>query len=173
MQLIRRGTMNQIRRRLPPIAIVAVVIAVAAGSARADAASAPDNPIRFCAALSDAEESVPTYSDGRGRGVFTLSRADLTFTWDVAFRGLSGPVVAANAHGPQRPGANASALFPLATASAPASPLKGSIVLSEGQLKYLLNARIYVNLTTAKYPAGEIRGQVQRVLPGTACPELK
>lgn len=167
--------MKQINSFLPPLAVVALLLATAAPAA--DAPPAPEDPIRFCAALSDAEESVPTYSDGRGRGVFTLSRADLTFTWDVAFRGLSGPVVAANAHGPQRPGANASALFPLATGAAPASPLtsplKGSIVLSEGQLKYLLNARIYVNLTTAKYPAGEIRGQVQRVLPGTACPALE
>jgi hypothetical protein len=43
-------------------------------------------------------------------------------------------------------------------------------VLADGQLKYLLNSRMYVNITTGKYRDGEIRGQLQRMRPGVPCP---
>ncbi|MBM3513406.1 MAG: CHRD domain-containing protein [Alphaproteobacteria bacterium] len=141
-------------------------------SATAHAADAPasNDPIVLCVSLSDADQSHPVTSDGVGRGVFKLRRGDLTLDWEIAFKNLSGPIVEANIHGPQRPGANAQALFPLAEKAGAASPLKGSIVLTDGQLKYLLNSRMYANVTTARHPAGEIRGQLQRVRPGVICP---
>lgn len=152
------------------MALAALVGAAAVGVSAAEQGAPPNDPIVFCVNLSDEDQTSPVYSDGEGRGVLKLRRDDLTLSWDVSFTGLTGAAVAAQMHGPQRPGGNASALFPLSEKPAPTSPIKGSIVLDDARLKYLLNSRMYVNITTAKYPAGEIRGQVQRIRPGATCP---
>lgn len=154
---------------LHPLKITALCLAVMATLAVAAEPPAND-PIVFCVTLSDAEESHAVTSPGIGRGSFSLQRSDLTLSWTIDFKGLSGPIVEANLHGPQRPGANAQAVFALADKPDPASPITGSTRLTEGQLKYLLNSRMYANFTTAKHPAGEIRGQLQRVRPGVTCP---
>lgn len=147
-------------------------VALSAQGAEPSASKPPNNPIEFCAALSPDEESAPTYSDARGQGRFTLRRADLSLTWKISFKHLSGNAVAANVHGPQRPGAEAGVLFAL-TPSMPQSPVTGQLVLNDGQVKYLLSGRMYVNITTAKHPAGELRGQVERIRPGAACPGME
>ena len=141
------------------------------GSARAAEAAPETGAIPFCVNLSPDEESAPTYGNAVGKGTFSLSRADLTFTWDIGFKDLTSRPLAANMHGPQRPGAIAGVVFALAPkGDAIASPLKGSLVLNDGQLEYLLTERLYVNITTQKYPEGELRGQLKRLHPGEACP---
>ena len=50
--------------------------------------------------------------------------------------------------------------------------LAGSAVLTEAQLDYLLAGRMYVNVRTRRYPAGELRGQIQRQPPTAAQTEI-
>jgi hypothetical protein len=40
------------------------------------------------------------------------------------------------------------------------SPLTGSAVLNEAEVQYLLTGWSYVNITTEKWPFGEVRGQL-------------
>ena len=40
------------------------------------------------------------------------------------------------------------------------SPMKGAAILTEDQSKALLSGNMYINVRTAKYPDGEIRGQL-------------
>jgi CHRD domain len=40
------------------------------------------------------------------------------------------------------------------------SPMKGSATLTEDQIKALTGGEMYINVHTAKYPDGEIRGQL-------------
>ena len=40
------------------------------------------------------------------------------------------------------------------------SPMKGAAILTEDQSKALLSGNLYINVHTAKYPDGEIRGQL-------------
>jgi hypothetical protein len=127
--------------------------------------------ISFCAALSPDEESAPTYSPATGLGRFTLRRSDLELRWEVVFQNLTSPLLSANVHGPQRPGANAQVLFPLAPPGALASPIRGSLILNDGQLEYLLTGRMYLNFSTRNYPEGELRAQIQRIRPGEVCPD--
>lgn len=157
---------------------ISIVTAIVLGLSLypAAAAWAADRPaetgtISFCANLSPDEESAPTYSDAVGLALFTLQRADLKFSWDITFKNLTTAPVAANMHGPQRPGANAGVVFALVKKGDPIkSPIKGALILDDGQLEYLLTERLYVNITTQKYAEGELRGQLERLLPGAACP---
>lgn len=126
--------------------------------------------ISFCANLSPDEESAPTYSNAVGRADFVLQRADLKLTWKVTFKDLSGPATDVALYGPQRPGSNASKQWDLAEKNALKSPISGFKMLNDGQLEYLLTTRLYLNILTDKWPAGELRGQVVRIPPGEQCP---
>ena len=119
--------------------------------------------------LSADEQSAPTTSPGQGCALFTLDRPTLEFSWTVRFAQLTSEAVGAHVHGPQTPGGNAGVLFDLAPDNLQ-SPLRGAVVLSEGQLEYLLTGRTYVNIHSAKYPAGELRGQIMRLRPNHSEP---
>lgn len=127
-------------------------------------ANCADPPIRFAADLSSDEQSVTTLSNGTGRADFELDRDTLRFSWKVTYVNLTSPLQETGVHGPQRPGTNAPRQFELSPKGAK-SPIAGSVVLTEAQLQYLLSDRMYVNLTTTKYPAGELRGQIHRIPP--------
>ena len=121
-------------------------------------------PIMFVAVLSADEESLVTESPGSGRAEFILDRQTLTLSWKTSFKDLTSAPIAVRVHGPQTPGGEAGALFDLAP-NGVKSPLEGSHQLTDGELRYLLTDRLYVNIATAKYKQGELRGQLQRMRP--------
>ena len=130
------------------------------------AAPAPANlhlgPVRFFADLSAGEQTATVASAGIGRAEFSLDRQNLTFSWRVSVDKLTSRALGVSVNGPQRPGTNAGVQIDLAPRGL-ASRLQGSAVLTEAQLDYLLAGRMYVNVRTTRYPAGELRGQIQRV----------
>jgi hypothetical protein len=144
---------------------------MAAGGFQAAAAerTAETGIIEFCANLSPDEQSAPTYSNGVGRADFVLQRSDLKFSWKITFSGLTSRPLEANLHAPQRIGSNTGVQFALAKPPVK-SPINGSLVLTGGQVEYLLTGRMYVNITTEKYKDGELRAQIQRIRPGDKCP---
>jgi hypothetical protein len=123
-------------------------------------------PIAFYADLSADEESAETYSPGAGRFDVTLDRKALKFSWKVTYANLTSPLTSAAIHGPQTPGGEAAPIIDLAPKGL-RSPMEGSVILTEGQLEYLLTGRMYVNLHTVKYPRGELRGHLSRQRPST------
>ena len=127
-------------------------------------------PITFYALLSADEQSAYTESPGVGRVEFTLERPTLKLSWTVTYSKLTSAPVGLGMHGPQTPGGNAGLLIDMAPKGL-SNPMKGSIILNDGQLEYLLTGRIYVNLRTEKYKAGELRGQVMRLPPGKTIPQ--
>ena len=157
--------------RSASFAFVFCALGMVAGAAHAAETTPETGSIPFCVNLSPDEESAPTYGSAVGQGTFSLSRADLKFTWEISFKDLTSRPLAANMHGPQRPGANAGVVFALVGEGQPiTSPLRGSLTLNDGQLEYLLTERLYMNITTQKYMEGELRGQLKRLHPGEACP---
>ena len=119
-------------------------------------------PVRFYAELTPGEQTATVVSNGRGRAEFSLDRATLTFSWNVSVERLSSRTLSVSVNGPQRPGTNAGVQIDLAPRG-PAPTLRGSAVLTEAQLDYLLAGRMYVNVRSSRYPDGELRGQIQRV----------
>ncbi len=109
-------------------------------------------------------ETKYTESPGVGTASFHLDLTDLTFSWNITFKDLSGPIVTAAVYGPAQPGATGGKFLDLAPKGA-GSPLKGSAKITEAQVQYLLYGWVYVNITTAKFPLGEIRGQLDVKAP--------
>lgn len=122
-------------------------------------------PIHFKAEISAEDQSAYTESDGLGVARFVLERSTLEFSWVVEFSGLTSTAVALAVHGPDTVGGNAGVLFDLAPEGNISSPVQGSVILTQGQLQYLLTGKMYVNLRTRNYPLGELRGQVRRQRP--------
>lgn len=112
----------------------------------------------FKATLNGASEVPPTASTGTGTATAMLNTATRRLSWDVTYSGLSGPARAAHIHGPAAPGKNAPVVIPF-TGNLK-SPIRGSKVLTPAQMSSLEAGDYYINIHTAKYPPGEIRGQL-------------
>jgi hypothetical protein len=141
----------------------------------ADASAADDEdgpPIHFYADLSADEQSAVTDSPALGRAEFILERATLRFSWVVTYSDLTSAPTAAGLHGPQTPGGNAGLLVDIAE-SGLGSPIKGSTIITDGELDYMLTGKVYVNLRTVKYDLGELRGQIMRKRPSEVEQEEK
>ncbi|HEY3910688.1 MAG TPA: CHRD domain-containing protein [Stellaceae bacterium] len=135
--------------RLIILAMGALVMVAASGQAATRV---------FKATLNGSSEAPPTASTGTGTATATLNTATRRLSWDVTYSGLTGPTRAAHIHGPAAPGKNAPVVVPFTGSLA--SPIKGSKLLTAAQMANLDAGDDYVNIHTAKYPAGEIRGQL-------------
>jgi CHRD domain len=138
--------------RLTRLAFAATTLTLALGLAPASA-----DMIKYKADLTAAGEVPPTDSKGTGAVEATYDTATKTLTWSGSYADLTGPETAAHFHGPAAVGVNAPPMVPV---EAPASPFKGSAVLTDAQAKAFADGMIYFNIHTAKNKGGEIRGQV-------------
>lgn len=114
--------------------------------------------VSYKADLTGAAETPANASKGQGtvRGEFDTGKR--TLAWTVTYSDLSGPVTAAHFHGPAKEGAKAPPVIPLKGEMT--SPIKGSATLTEKQAAELEGGLLYFNLHTAKFPDGEVRGQL-------------
>ncbi len=136
-----------------------VATAPSPSSAASVKPGAPARMREFHADLAAEWQTRYTESPATGRAEFQLDLATLTLSWTLSFQDLSGPPRTMALHAPAQPGANGAKILDLA-ARGGKSPARGSAVISAAQVQYLLYGWSYVNLTTAKFPAGEIRGQL-------------
>jgi hypothetical protein len=124
----------------------------------------------YTASLDGAAEVPPNAGTGTGVGVFTLDGT--TFTYDVSYSGLTGTPMAAHVHGPAAVGANAGVVFGIVadgTLTASSGRYFGTANLTPTQIDQLNDGLWYVNIHSAAFPGGEIRGQVTAVPePSTA-----
>lgn len=104
-------------------------------------------------------------SDGVGAGWLHLDTETNTIDWSIVYSNLTGDPTLAHFHGPAEPGENAG---PQVALEHTTNPMIGSAAVSDLQKIQLLDDLWYVNIHTEAYPAGEIRGQVVRVIPEPA-----
>jgi hypothetical protein len=79
----------------------------------------------------------------------------------VTYSGLSGPATGGHIHGPATPGQNAGVLVPF-TGNLNAQPVQGQMQITPAITGHLAAGHLYVNIHTAQFPGGEIRGQLRR-----------
>ena len=126
--------------------------------------------VNFASRLSPAQEVQADFVTSGAAGNATLiSRDALELQVNVSFNNLSGPLTAAHLHLGQA-GANGPIVVDLgsgirngnvrftATAADLAGPLVGQDLLT--LLNELAAGNVYINLHTAEFPGGELRGQV-------------
>ena len=104
----------------------------------------------------------PQFNNPRAVGHFsgTLKRSSKGYRlyWKVSFAKLSGAATSAYIH-VGKPGAHGAAILRLC-APCHGSGASGNSYFSPGELRFAREHRLYVNVRTAKNPAGEIRGQI-------------
>jgi hypothetical protein len=126
-------------------------------------------PIQFAASLSGANERPPNPSPFRGSGTFTLTGNCLGYSLKVATNfawtsiGIFGPA------GPHSNSTNlVAALGPLFGVLLPGASqvsCDGEVPLTDEAVGELKRGTLHVNVATAQYPQGEIRGQILPLKP--------
>ncbi|MBS0280124.1 MAG: CHRD domain-containing protein [Proteobacteria bacterium] len=96
-------------------------------------------------------------SDAFGEGQFRYDGQTGKLDYYLTYDGTAPTRI--DLHGPARAGENAAPVlaFPLS-----ASPLSGSVTLTKAQADSLLAGTLYVDMHSAAYAEGEIRGQIKK-----------
>lgn len=134
---------------------LAAVLAVAIS---ATAALAAAHSTVWTAALSSGQE-IPKQSvkDTAAHGLFKGTLAGSTLKWKLTFAKLTGPATAAHIHLGAK-GKSGNVVVPLCGPCK--SGQSGSATLTAALMADFKKHLLYVNVHTAKNPAGEIRGQL-------------
>jgi hypothetical protein len=137
--------------KLRLIAIAMIALALVASPAVA-------GTITFTADLNGSSQVPPTDSRAKGKGEFLYDDASKKLRWTITYWGLSDKAKSAHLHGPASEGANADKMI---TVSPLQSPIKGAAILTEEQVRALTGGDMYFDVHSAKYPDGEMRGQLK------------
>jgi CHRD domain len=111
--------------------------------------------VKMKADLKSSEEVPPNDSPGSGTADVTLDTDANKVSWTITHEGLTGDASAAHFHGPAKVGENAPPVVDIST-----NLMEGSADVSAEQLQMIREGNTYLNIHTAQYPDGEIRGQV-------------
>lgn len=152
------------RRQLIRVSLAAFVAAAAAISGcsmlppQKPSAAATPNLVALSTQLRGANEVPPVPGMGSGTVDALFDKNTNQLRWRVSYSDLSGPALAAHFHGPALIGANAGVALPWPGPLA--SPMEGSAILTSAQADELMSGLWYANIHTARYPGGEVRGQM-------------
>ncbi|HEX6184289.1 MAG TPA: PQQ-dependent sugar dehydrogenase [Pyrinomonadaceae bacterium] len=112
-------------------------------------------PQLFVANLDGLQETPPHATPARGTATLLLDKNETTARVSLSFRDLSGAQTAAHIHGPAPAGQSAQPVFDLPNGNIS----DFQITLTPQQVADLQAGLFYVNVHSAAFPAGEIRGQ--------------
>lgn len=115
--------------------------------------------------LSGLQEVPQRLTSGNGTMDLVYNKDQRTLSYTVRWNSLTGPVTAAHIHGTAEKGVNAGILqdWTSSISKTVAGTYTGT-VLMDGVIfteENLLLGRYYVNIHTAMFPGGEIRGQIE------------
>ncbi|HMN21428.1 MAG TPA: CHRD domain-containing protein [Ottowia sp.] len=156
--------MSATRSRVAAVLLGTLLLAGCAAPPGFSPSSAPQPPARmpelaaFSADLRGRDAVPASPSAGQGQLVAVLNRNTGLLRWKLSFSGLSGPVQGAAFHSPGMSGELAPVVLRMGRTVL--SPSEGRAVLTPRQRADLLAGQWYVNLPTARYPDGELRGQL-------------
>jgi hypothetical protein len=102
-------------------------------------------------------DAMQDHATSKGVGTFTATITGSKLSWHLTFKHLTGKAVAAHIHVGAK-GKSGNVLIPLCAPCAKAA--MGTVKLNAMELRDVTKAATYVNVHTAKYPNGEIRGQI-------------
>lgn len=112
--------------------------------------------MKFKADLKGAAEVPPADSAATGSAEVTVDTDAKKISWTVKVDGLTGEPTAAHVHGPASMTESAPPVIDMSNAI-----MDGSGDITEAQWAELQAGKYYVNVHTAKFPDGEIRGQLE------------
>jgi hypothetical protein len=136
-----------------------LIVFAAVGVYAALAGAAGTRADRFSASLNRGQEvpkpkGVSILAGGR----FTATLSGSKLTWKLTFKHLTGAATAAHIHLAAR-GKPGPVAVPLCGPCK--SPVSGTTVVKASLVSAMKKGNTYINVHTAKNPAGEIRGQIR------------
>lgn len=114
----------------------------------------------FEASLSAAQEVPPAASMATGAAEVMFNENTNKVSWKITFNGLTGSATAGHIHGPAAVGQNAGVVIPF-SGNMNAQPVMGEATVTRAQYADMAAGLYYVNIHTAQFPGGEIRGQLR------------
>lgn len=131
--------------------LVAVFVLLFAASAKAET---------FFAYLSSAQEVPTNASTATGYARVFLNESAGTISFTVVFNGLSSNQTASHIHAPAAIGANAGVAINFGAVGGTSGTITGSGAITPTQIAQLRAHQGYVNVHSANFAGGEIRGQL-------------
>jgi hypothetical protein len=139
---------GRIHRSALAVALLAPLVALPARAASTKT---------FIALLNGAQETPPDASTALGLALLTFDESTKMLCFSLSFTPLDTGEVAAHVHGPAAPGEAADVLFALPAGN----PKKDCQQITSGRTKKdLKKGLLYMNIHSAQYTGGEIRGQI-------------
>jgi hypothetical protein len=114
---------------------------------------------KLSAKLNAGQEVPKPKGASRATGAFTGTLTGRKLTWKVTYKSLTGKAMQAHIH-MGRPGKSGNVLVPLCPPGC-RSGMHGTKTVSAAIASAIRRGGTYVNVHTAKNPAGEIRGQLK------------
>ena len=115
--------------------------------------------------MSGLQEVPQRQTSGNGSMDFVYNKDTRTLSYTVRWNSLTGPVVQAHIHGTAQKGVNAGILqdWTASITKTIAGTYTGTVLIDGVVFREdeLLLGRYYVNIHTAMYTGGEIRGQIE------------
>jgi hypothetical protein len=151
-------------RGILPIAFLTALLAVCALTpSRGTGTSSAGREDGWACTLSGAQALPPNSSLATGTCDVSLrgDRIHVKLSWS----GVSGPVVQVELHGPASADEEGPVLWgftPGDRRTETSSPIEAEFEINHNQSDLLRDGRVYVDVRTAVFPAGEIRGQLLR-----------
>lgn len=119
----------------------------------------------FTAYLSGAQEAPAVATTGTGRAVVKVDPVTSTLTFTVIFNGMTSAQTLSHIHAPAPIGSTAPVIINFGTVGGTSGTITGSASVTGGQLTQLRAGQGYVNVHSANFPNGELRGQLLPARP--------
>lgn len=130
---------------------IAVVILLVSATVRAET---------FYAYLSSAQEVPTNASTATGYARIVVNESALTINYTIVFNGLGGAQSGAHIHAPAAIGANTGVAIGFPNIGGTSGTITGTAAITVGQIAQLRAHQGYVNVHSAAFTGGEIRGQL-------------
>lgn len=118
------------------------------------------NAETFTANLSSSQEVPPNASTATGLARVFVNESAGTVNFTVIFSGLTSNQVGAHIHSPGAIGVNGPVIIDLGTPGGTSGTITGSAAITPTQIAQLRSHSAYINVHSANFPGGEIRGQL-------------
>ncbi|HKX83004.1 MAG TPA: CHRD domain-containing protein, partial [Pyrinomonadaceae bacterium] len=119
----------------------------------------------FTAYLTGAQEVPPVATTATGYARVVLNEAAGTITFTVVFNGLSSNQTASHIHAPAAIGANVGVAINFGAVGGTSGTITGTVAITPTQISQLRQHLGYVNVHSASFGGGEIRGQLGAARP--------
>ena len=138
-------------KRSSILILAAVFVMIVSATARAET---------FYAYLNSAQEVPVNASTGKGYARVVVNETTLQMTFTVIFTGLSSNQTACHIHAPGAIGVSSAVAINFGAVGGTAGTISGTTTITTNQLAQIRQHLGYVNLHSATFGGGEIRGQL-------------